>query len=495
MRVEHFPTLQGGTLRWHGSRATDGRRTSAQRVPRGRAGAQGLTELRLLRARSASASSGIRRDLRELLRGAQGGGQDDRRLRRRGQGQHAAQLRRHRRRPGRLRRRPERAQAGPAHARRAPPDPRTRARCSRSGPTTCCCWPGTTRTRSCASRRSTSPRRPLHRARPVPADRMSTVDTEPTSPARVERLPELRRPSWSSSTSSAACRSTAAGWCDTREEALTLPARRPAARRSAGRAASSPTRPSTLALQDYGVAYEETQGFSPTLPRVRARPRARAGSSATTCAARRCSRSAAGKGEFLVAMCELGGNTASGSIPASSRSALDSAAAERIRVHQGLYDEQLRAPRRATPSSAGTRSSTSRRSGEFLADIRRATRRAAATPSCSSSCRTSCACCARSRSGTSTTSTARTSAPARWRGCSGASGFEILELELDYDDQYILIEAGRRTAGSPAPHPLEEEPGERGRGRSTLRARRFAATAARWRTELGAARAPTAAAP
>ena len=66
----------------------------------------------------------------------QGRGQDDLRLRRAGQGQHAAQLLRHRHRLPRLHRRPQSLQARPLHARHAHPDPAGRGDRRRQSPTT-----------------------------------------------------------------------------------------------------------------------------------------------------------------------------------------------------------------------------------------------------------------------------------------------------------------------------------------------------------------------
>ena len=77
-----------------------------------------------------------KRTLLEFLIDATPRGQDGRRLRRPGQGQHAAQLLRHPHRLPRLHRRPQPVQAGPVPARHAHPDLRPRAGSRRRGPTT-----------------------------------------------------------------------------------------------------------------------------------------------------------------------------------------------------------------------------------------------------------------------------------------------------------------------------------------------------------------------
>ncbi len=83
-----------------------------------------------------------------LLAIPEGAGAPHRRVRRRRQGHGAAERLRHRHRAHRLRRRPQPVQAGPLHAGRAHPDRRARAAARPTCPTTCCCWPGTSPTRS-----------------------------------------------------------------------------------------------------------------------------------------------------------------------------------------------------------------------------------------------------------------------------------------------------------------------------------------------------------
>ena len=83
---------------------------------------------------SPSASRETKRELLEFLIAAAARGQARRRLRRAGQGQHAAQLLRDPHRPPRLHRRPQPVQAGPLPAGHAHPDPPTRSRLAETRP-------------------------------------------------------------------------------------------------------------------------------------------------------------------------------------------------------------------------------------------------------------------------------------------------------------------------------------------------------------------------
>jgi tRNA nucleotidyltransferase (CCA-adding enzyme) len=66
------------------------------------------------------------------------------------------------------------------------------------------------------------------------------------------------------------------------------------------------------------------------------------------------------------------------------------------------------------------------------------------------------------------------------------SGFAVLGLELDYDDQYILIEA---RAGGGEPLPLEEEPDAMAEAVAEFR-RAYDTRVAEWRERLRSARRP-----
>ena len=119
-------------------------------------------------------------------------GQADRRLRRAGQGQHAAQLLRRRARLPRLHGRPQPAQAGPPAAGHAHPDPLARRDPRGPARTSCSSCPGTSRTRSSSSSRSSATgagvRRPHARA---DAAAVKLVPT-PLAGAYVVELEPLR---------------------------------------------------------------------------------------------------------------------------------------------------------------------------------------------------------------------------------------------------------------------------------------------------------------
>jgi hypothetical protein len=135
--VEELPT-HGGSIRIYARHASAtfgaGRRARGWRAARARARA-GLPQLE----RYLGFGEQVRETKRRLLsflieakRRASG-----RRLRRAGQGQHAAQLLRHPHRLPRLHRRRQPLQAGQVHAGHAHPDPRPPRRSAKPGPTTC----------------------------------------------------------------------------------------------------------------------------------------------------------------------------------------------------------------------------------------------------------------------------------------------------------------------------------------------------------------------
>ena len=112
-----------------------------------------------------------------------------------------------------------------------------------------------------------------------------------------------------------------------------------------------------------GARHEETQGFSPRFQAFSTSSRS-GWSSATTFAARTCSRSDAGKGEFLVELCELGGNRGIGIDPALRRPG--AARASRLGPVRRPHYDGHEARARPISCSAGTRSSTSGPSLEFV---------------------------------------------------------------------------------------------------------------------------------
>ena len=315
---------------------------------------------------------------------------------------------------------------------------------------------------------------------------MSTVDTSPaTSPARVEfacpscGAPELELFHEQSGVPIHSCRLVA-----TRDEALAFPRGdlRLGFCRACGFIANTAFDGS---VQDYGVAYEETQGFSPRF-REFAHDLAARWIDRYDLRGKEIVEIGSGKGEFLVTMCELGGNSGVGIDPAFVEERLDGAAADRIRFVKGLYDGSW-GPLDADAVVCRHTIEHIAPVGEFLADIRRGIgerrdtvvlfdlpdvvrvlREAAFWDIYYEHC-----------SYLSPGSLAR---------LFRRSGFEILELERDYDDQYIVIEAVPTDGTGVSVEPLEESVESLAEDVERFGAA-LAATTERWRSELGSLRA------
>jgi len=233
------------------------------------------------------------------------------------------------------------------------------------------------------------------------------------------------------------------------------------------------------ALQDYGVAYEETQSFSPRF-RAFARELAQRWIDRHDLRGKSVLEIGCGKGEFLALMCELGPNSGIGIDPAFVGERLESEAAPRMRFVTDLYDERYA----DLPADAVVCRHTLEHIapvGEFLALIRRAL-------------------------GERDKSVVLFDLPdvvrvlregAFWdvyyEHCSyfspgslarlfRRSGFDVLALERDYDDQYLVIEA-RPGDGTHAPLALEETAEEFHEDVRRFK-RAFDATAKRWRETL-----------
>ena len=233
------------------------------------------------------------------------------------------------------------------------------------------------------------------------------------------------------------------------------------------------------ALQDYGVAYEETQSFSPRF-RAFARELAQRWIDRHDLRGKNVLEIGCGKGEFLALMCELGPNSGIGIDPAFVEERLESEAAPRMRFVTDLYDERYA----DLPADAVVCRHTLEHIapvGEFLALIRRAL-------------------------GERDKSVVLFDLPdvvrvlregAFWdvyyEHCSyfspgslarlfRRSGFDVLALERDYDDQYLVIEA-RPGDGTHAPLALEETVEEFAEDVRRFK-RAFDATAKRWRATL-----------
>ena len=238
-------------------------------------------------------------------------------------------------------------------------------------------------------------------------------------------------------------------------------------------------------LQDYGIAYEETQGFSPTFREfassLASRWIERYGIRGRTVLEIGC-----GKGEFLSLMCELGPNAGIGIDPAFAEDRLVSDAASRMRFIADLYDERyasleadvivcrhtiehiapvedfLRLIRR----TIGDRPETLILFD--LPDVVRVLREGAFWDVYYEHC--------------------SYFSPGTLARLFRRTGFGLLDLELDYDDQYIVLEALPSPDDGRRPLPLEETPDELARDVQHFR-RTFAATRDRWRDTLAAARA------
>ena len=222
-------------------------------------------------------------------------------------------------------------------------------------------------------------------------------------------------------------------------------------------------------------------GVLAPVQRVRRRAGRSAGSTRYDLHGKTSSRSAAARASSSTLMCELGDEHGHRHRPRRPPERLDDAGGDRITLDPGPLLRAATRPRRPTRSSAGTRSSTSTPSREFMTTVRAAIGDRPDTvvlfelPDVQRVLDEACA------SGTSTTSTARTSAPARWPGCSGAPASRCSTLRRDYDDQYLtdrgpaLDRAGaRRAAADRGRHGPADRRGRPLRHRAAAAARRLA---------------------
>jgi SAM-dependent methyltransferase len=209
-------------------------------------------------------------------------------------------------------------------------------------------------------------------------------------------------------------------------------------------------------LQSYFESYEETQGFSPRF-RQFARELAQRWVDRYDLAGKDVLEIGCGKGEFLLLMCELTGGRGIGIDPAIVFDRVSSPAADRVTFIKDLYDERyadlagdavvcrhtlehihpvadfLRMIRRSLDSRPDTVVLFE------LPDVLRVLRESAFWDIYYEHC--------------------SYFTPGSLARLFRASGFEVLAVELDYDDQYILVEAVPGGDGR-APLPLEERPEE-----------------------------------
>jgi SAM-dependent methyltransferase len=236
-------------------------------------------------------------------------------------------------------------------------------------------------------------------------------------------------------------------------------------------------------LQSYFESYEETQGFSPRF-RQFARELAERWVDRYDLKGKDVLEIGCGKGEFLLLMCELTGGGGVGIDPAIVFDRVSSPAADSVTFIKDLYDERyahlagdavvcrhtlehihpvadfLRTIRRSLDSHQRTVVLFE------LPDVLRVLRECAFWDIYYEHC--------------------SYFTPGSLARLFRATGFEVLAVELDYDDQYILIEAVPGGEGR-ATLPIEERP-ETVADAVAEFARNLAAVQERWRTELGSVR-------
>lgn len=210
-------------------------------------------------------------------------------------------------------------------------------------------------------------------------------------------------------------------------------------------------------VQDYSLAYEETQGFSPRFQEFM-RDLAIRLVDRHDLRDRNLLEIGCGKGEFLLLMCELGPNHGVGIDPSFVEDRIESEAATRIRFIKDLYSERYAHLAGDFVICRHTLEHI-QQTGDFLRLLRRSIgeRRDVVLffelPETMRVLREVAFWdlyyehCSYFTSG----SLAR---------LFRLAGFEVTEIDLDYDDQYILLEARPVDAGVGTPFQLEEKPEE-----------------------------------
>ena len=237
--------------------------------------------------------------------------------------------------------------------------------------------------------------------------------------------------------------------------------------------------------QDYAIAYEETQGFSPRF-REFSRDLAARWIDRYDLRGKDVLEIGSGKGEFLVDMCELGVDAGVGIDPSYIEGRLTSPAADRITFIKDYYAE-AHAPLTGDAVVCRHTLEHIHETGELvrivkrslagrdgtvvlfeLPDVLRVLREVAFWDVYYEHC--------------------SYFTPGSLARLFRQNGFDVLDLALDYDDQYILIEC-KPSAGTPTgPLALEEDPAEVAQDVRGFR-RSLAATRRRWQDELASARA------
>ncbi len=229
-------------------------------------------------------------------------------------------------------------------------------------------------------------------------------------------------------------------------------------------------------LQDYSLAYEETQGFSPRFQEF-ARELAERWVARYHLAGKDVLEIGCGKGEFLTYLLDSGARHGTGIDPSAVDARIPASYADRLALLKEYYSE--------AHVSLAADAIVCRHTLEHIPDVSALVHRVYR---------------AASRAGTvvlfelpDVLRVLREAAfwDVYYEHCSYFSpgslarlfriaGFEVLDLALDYDDQYILIEA--RPAPDerkPVPHPLEESPADVEQAVEEYRSK-LAACKARW---------------
>lgn len=238
-------------------------------------------------------------------------------------------------------------------------------------------------------------------------------------------------------------------------------------------------------LQSYFESYEETQGFSPRF-REFARDLAERWIERHELRGKDVLEIGCGKGEFLLLMCELTGGHGVGIDPAVVYERISSAAADRVTFIRELYDERhahlagdavvcrhtlehihpvadfMRTIRRSLESHPDTVVLFE------LPDAGRVLREGAFWDVYYEHC--------------------SYFTPGSLARLFRATGFDVLAVELDYDDQYILLEARPGGGTALSALPIEESPADVAAAVATF-VEQLSAVEERWRAELRELRA------
>ncbi len=380
----------------------------------------------------------------------------------------------HRHRPDRLRGRPQRPQAGPPHARRAPAHPRPVEALLDD-----------------AARLRADPRLELQGRDHAPAGRVPP--TRAAASSSRSPTPEILV---SDPASRVACPA-----CGRRRDHSTFHRRRPASPPTAACCSTTATRPraspaatsssasatdvrvhlqrrASTGQAEYSPRYEETQGFSRRGSSTSPGTWPSAGSTDTTSHGKTVLEIGCGKGEFLVWMCEAGAGHGIGIDPGAHPERIAERRGRTARRGSTTSTPSATRTSRPTPSSAGTRSSTSRPVGELHAHRAAGHRRPPRHRRALRAARRAAGARGGGVLGRLLRALLLLQRSARWPACSAPPASRCSTSSLDYDDQYLLIEARPAATTPAAGEPLAA------RGRPCDRRRRGPQVPGRVRTTI-----------